>query len=150
MWKPYHLKGEIGVGVKSKDRKGRRRRRGTGLGSHNNGPRFICMFTDHPIIVFLKRKHVAYQFSHTLEHHPPPSLPCIHPKMASVNMLSDDSDSGEDINQITVNEHYAKAYAYRKERQELERREYQYRSLAPFTISKRLRLLCYLFHARTG
>jgi len=44
--------------------------------------------------------------------------------MAPVNILSDDSDSGEDINRITFNEHYAKAYAYRKERQELERREY--------------------------
>jgi len=80
---------------------------------------------DHLIIVFLKRKRVAYQFSHTLKNHPPP-FPCIHRKMAPVNMLSDDSDSDEDINQITVNEHYAKAYAYRKERQELERREYQY------------------------
>jgi protein KRI1 len=44
--------------------------------------------------------------------------------MAPVNMLSDDSDSGEDLDQITVNEHYAKAYAYKKERQELERREH--------------------------
>lgn len=39
-------------------------------------------------------------------------------------MLSDDSDSGEGLDQITINEHYAKAYAYRKERQELERREH--------------------------
>ncbi|KAF9652817.1 hypothetical protein BDM02DRAFT_3246809 [Thelephora ganbajun] len=43
-------------------------------------------------------------------------------------MLSDDSDSGEDLNQITVNEHYARAYAYRKERQELERLKEKYGS----------------------
>ena len=78
---------------------------------------------DHLIIVFLNRKH---QFSHTGT--PSSSIPSsVHSsEMAPVNMLSDDSDSDEDINQITVNEHYAKAYAYRKERQELERREYQY------------------------
>lgn len=44
--------------------------------------------------------------------------------MAPVNVLSDNSDSGEDFDQITINEHYAKAYAYRKERQELERRKH--------------------------
>ena len=64
--------------------------------------------------------------------------------MAPVNMLSDDSDSGEDLDQITVNEHYAKAYAYRKERQELERREHPSLHCIPFTISERIRLLCYL------
>ena len=42
--------------------------------------------------------------------------------MAPFNMLSDDSDSGEDHDRLTVNEHYARAYTYRKERQELERR----------------------------
>ena len=50
------------------------------------------------------------------------------PKMAPVNILSDDSDSGEDLNQIAINEHYAKAYAYRKERQELERREHSFQT----------------------
>lgn len=64
--------------------------------------------------------------------------------MAPVNMLSDDSDSGEDLDQITVNEHYAKAYAYRKERQELERREHSSLHCIPFTISERIRPLCYL------
>jgi len=44
--------------------------------------------------------------------------------MAPANMLSDDSDSDEDLNRITINEHYAKAFTYRKERQELERREH--------------------------
>ena len=44
--------------------------------------------------------------------------------MAPANILSDDSDSGEDLDQLTVNEHYAKAFAYRKERQELERRKH--------------------------
>ena len=36
-------------------------------------------------------------------------------------MLSDDSD-GEDIHNITINEHYAKAFEYRKEREELAKR----------------------------
>ena len=44
--------------------------------------------------------------------------------MTPADILSDGSDSGQDLNQITVNEHYAKAYAYRKERQELERRKH--------------------------
>jgi hypothetical protein len=48
--------------------------------------------------------------------------------MAPVNILSDDSDSGEDLNLIAINEHYAKAYAYRKERQELERREHSFQT----------------------
>ena len=55
---------------------------------------------------------------------PKPALAFICRKISSANMLSDDSDSGEDLDQITINEHYAKAYAYRKERQELERRKY--------------------------
>lgn len=50
--------------------------------------------------------------------------------MAPVNILSDDSDFEEDLDQIAINEHYAKAYAYRKERQELERREHL-RALRP-------------------
>ena len=33
-----------------------------------------------------------------------------------------ESDSGS-LNQLTVNEHYAKAFAYKKEREELEKRE---------------------------
>lgn len=57
-------------------------------------------------------------------------------------MLSDDSDSGEGLNQITVNEHYAKAYAYRKERQELERREHSQLSFLLFMIFKLIRPLC--------
>jgi len=64
--------------------------------------------------------------------------------MAPANMLSDDSDSGEDLNQITVNEHYAKAYAYRKERQEIERREHSQLSCVPFMISIRIRPPYYL------
>ena len=36
-------------------------------------------------------------------------------------MLSDDSDT-EDIHQITINEHFAKAFEYRKEREELAKR----------------------------
>lgn len=36
-------------------------------------------------------------------------------------MLSDDSDV-EDIQQLTINEHYAKAFEYRKEREELAKR----------------------------
>lgn len=39
-------------------------------------------------------------------------------------MLSDDSD-GEDIQQLTINEHYAKAFEYRKEREELAKRTFQ-------------------------
>lgn len=64
--------------------------------------------------------------------------------MAPANMLSDDSDSGEDLNQITVNEHYAKAYAYRKERQEFERREHSLLSCVPFMISIHIRPPHYL------
>ncbi|KAF9777857.1 KRI1-like family C-terminal-domain-containing protein [Thelephora terrestris] len=48
--------------------------------------------------------------------------------MAPVNVLSDDSDAGEDVDELTINEHYAKAYAYRKERQELERLKEKYGS----------------------
>lgn len=39
-------------------------------------------------------------------------------KMARDILASDDSDT-EDIHQLTVNEHYAKAFEYRKEREEL-------------------------------
>ena len=38
-------------------------------------------------------------------------------------MLSDDSDV-EDLNTLTINEHYAKAFEYRKEREELAKREF--------------------------
>jgi hypothetical protein len=117
------------VRVKSKDRKGRRATRGTGLGSHNNGPRFICTFSlsrssNHCIP---KKETAVHQFSHMYQStfSSIPVLPRIHQKMTPANMLSDDSDSDEDLNEITINEHYAKAYAYRKERQELERREHQ-------------------------
>ena len=34
-------------------------------------------------------------------------------------ILSDDSDSEEDLNQLTINEHFAKAYELKKEREEL-------------------------------
>lgn len=37
-------------------------------------------------------------------------------------MLSDSDDAGDDITQLTINEHYAKAFEYRKEREELEQR----------------------------
>jgi protein KRI1 len=36
-------------------------------------------------------------------------------------MLSDADDS-DDLHQITVNEHYAKAFQYKKEREELDKR----------------------------
>ncbi|KAF7798812.1 hypothetical protein EIP86_010038 [Pleurotus ostreatoroseus] len=42
-------------------------------------------------------------------------------------MLSDDSD-GEDIQQLTINEHYAKAFEYRKEREELAKLKERYGS----------------------
>ena len=38
-------------------------------------------------------------------------------------MLSDESDT-DDIHTLTINEHYAKAFEYRKEREELAKREY--------------------------
>ena len=37
-----------------------------------------------------------------------------------VDILSDDSDVGE-LDQLNINEHYAKAFEYRKEREELEK-----------------------------
>ena len=36
-------------------------------------------------------------------------------------LVSDDSET-EDIHELTVNEHYAKAFEYRKEREELQKR----------------------------
>ena len=36
--------------------------------------------------------------------------------------LLEDSDSEQDVNQLTINEHYAKAFEYRKEREELAKR----------------------------
>lgn len=39
-------------------------------------------------------------------------------------MLSD-SDT-EDIHQLTINEHYARAYEYKKEREELSKRKYDF------------------------
>ena len=38
-----------------------------------------------------------------------------------VDILSDDSDV-EELDQLNINEHYAKAFEYRKEREELEKR----------------------------
>ncbi len=38
-------------------------------------------------------------------------------------MLSDDSDV-EDIHSLNINEHYAKAFEYRKEREELAKRAF--------------------------
>ena len=38
-------------------------------------------------------------------------------------MLSDESDSDEDLNQLTINEHFAKAYELKKEREELSKCE---------------------------
>lgn len=40
-------------------------------------------------------------------------------------MLSEESDN-EDIHQLTINEHFAKAYDYRKEREELAKRASDY------------------------
>ena len=65
----------------------------------------------------------ADKVSHTLNRHPP-SQTAPPLEMPPVNILSEDSDSGEDLNKITIDEHYAKAFAYRKERQELERRKH--------------------------
>lgn len=43
------------------------------------------------------------------------------------NLFSDDEDAaGGSKSQLTINEHYAKAFEYRKEREELERRKYFY------------------------
>ena len=40
------------------------------------------------------------------------------------NLFSDDENAGSCSNpQLTINEHYAKAFEYRKEREELERRK---------------------------
>lgn len=36
-------------------------------------------------------------------------------------MLSDSESEGEDVQQLTINEHFAKAYARKKEREELGR-----------------------------
>ncbi|KAJ6593337.1 KRI1-like family C-terminal-domain-containing protein [Mycena capillaripes] len=46
-------------------------------------------------------------------------------------MLSEsdsESDNGQDLHQITINEHYAKAFEYKKEREELQRLKEQYGS----------------------
>ncbi|KAJ7496757.1 KRI1-like family C-terminal-domain-containing protein [Mycena latifolia] len=46
-------------------------------------------------------------------------------------MLSDsesESDHGQDLHQLTINEHYAKAFEYKKEREELQRLKEQYGS----------------------
>jgi hypothetical protein len=41
------------------------------------------------------------------------------------NLFSDDEDTqGGSNSQLTINEHYAKAFEYRKEREELERRKF--------------------------
>ena len=42
----------------------------------------------------------------------------------TAQMLSEDSDN-EDIHQLTINEHFAKAYEYRKEREELAKRAFR-------------------------
>ena len=48
-----------------------------------------------------------------------------------VEMLSDaESDAGS-IHQLTINEHYAKAFSYRKEREELQKRPFKFASRAP-------------------
>ena len=39
-------------------------------------------------------------------------------------MLSDSDSDNESIHQITINEHFAKAFEYRKEREELEKRAF--------------------------
>lgn len=48
------------------------------------------------------------------------TLPC-----SMSNLFSDDEDTqGGSKSQLTINEHYAKAFEYRKEREELERRKF--------------------------
>ena len=42
--------------------------------------------------------------------------------LSCIIMLSDSESDGEAENQFTINEHYAKAFHYRKEREELEKR----------------------------
>ena len=83
----------------------------------------------------------AFFFTRAAQNRPVKSLPFIYRRMAPANILSDGSDSGEDVDRITINEHFAKAYAYRKERQELERRKRSQLSSVLFTIFKLIRVL---------
>ena len=39
-------------------------------------------------------------------------------------MLSDSESENEDLHQLTINEHFAKAYEHKKEREELAKREF--------------------------
>ena len=38
------------------------------------------------------------------------------------DILASDESEAEDIHELTINEHYAKAFEYRKEREELQKR----------------------------
>ena len=49
-------------------------------------------------------------------------------------MLSEEDSDTEDLNQLNINEHYAKAYAYKKEREELGRRESKSQLLSVMVI----------------
>ena len=44
------------------------------------------------------------------------------PPPARMSLLSDSEGEQDDLNLLTINEHYAKAFEYKKERQELEKR----------------------------
>jgi hypothetical protein len=49
------------------------------------------------------------------------------PSSAFPQMLSDSESSGdENFHEITINEHYAKAFEYKKEREELQKRMFQF------------------------
>ena len=41
-----------------------------------------------------------------------------------MSLLSDSEGEQDDLNLLTINEHYAKAFEYKKERQELEKRAF--------------------------
>ncbi|KAJ6494674.1 KRI1-like family C-terminal-domain-containing protein, partial [Mycena vitilis] len=48
--------------------------------------------------------------------------------MLSESESEDDQGAGQDVHQLTINEHYAKAFEYKKEREELQRLKEQYGS----------------------
>jgi hypothetical protein len=54
-----------------------------------------------------------------------------------LTMLSDSSDN-EETHQLTVNEHFAKAYQHRKEREELQKRELTHCSCFAFLTGDRV------------
>ena len=60
-------------------------------------------------------RHLRYLLLHIRESRGTPK------REEPVRMLSEESEN-EDIHQLTINEHFAKAYEYRKEREELAKR----------------------------